>query len=125
MKTEESIFAEATELPVSQRAAFIRNQCGNDSQLRQRVENLVAAHEQQDSFLDGIDPYETTNPTRITPSELKVEVGRDIGSYRLLQKLGEGGLPKFLMRSILAIRVRRKTFCRWYTTNFAGWPLRN
>ena len=49
---EEQIFAEAIQLPVEQREAFLQTvmrwRCG----LRKRVEQLLAAHESPDSLLE-------------------------------------------------------------------------
>ncbi|QDV62069.1 serine/threonine-protein kinase [Crateriforma conspicua] len=84
MNTEESIFARAIELPESQRADYLRQACQDDATLRGRLEKLLAAHDNDDGFLD-LDPRETLDQST------SVGAGQDIGPYRLLQKLGEGG----------------------------------
>jgi len=43
---EESLFVEALSRPVWERAAFLDGACHGDPALRQRLEALLAAHEQ-------------------------------------------------------------------------------
>ena len=48
---EEAIFDAALQLPPEKRAEHIRQACGNDNDLRRRVEALLAAHEQAGAFM--------------------------------------------------------------------------
>lgn len=51
--TDETIFAAALEKPdPAERSAFLAEACGNDAELRRRVEGLLAAHEKADTFLE-------------------------------------------------------------------------
>ena len=45
-------FRAALELPVPQREAFLRERCGDDRELFERVCRLLAAHEAEDPLLD-------------------------------------------------------------------------
>ena len=45
---EEALFALALAKPVEKRAAFLDAMCEGDAALRQRLEALLAAHEQPD-----------------------------------------------------------------------------
>src|SRR5438046_3077603 len=49
---EETIFEAAVELPPDQRAAYVMGACGDDGQLRQRVEALLKAHDQTSGVLE-------------------------------------------------------------------------
>src|SRR6185503_4983570 len=48
---EEAIFKAALELPPEQRADYLRNGCGDDHELRARVEGLLQANENAGGFM--------------------------------------------------------------------------
>ena len=52
VREEESLFARAINLPRADRDAFLRSSCGENEPLRQRVEQLIEAHESADTFVD-------------------------------------------------------------------------
>jgi serine/threonine-protein kinase len=74
----ERLFDDAVGQPSEERPAYLRRVCA-DEELRREVEALLAAHEQAAGFLD----FAAASPLH--------ELGRRIGPYRLLRKLGEGG----------------------------------
>src|SRR5215208_7836289 len=88
-RTEREIFVEAIEKPTpEERAAYLDGACGPEaSELRQRVEALLAKHFQQDSFMKQ--PAVEGSKTVVIP--LSEGPGTVIGRYKLLEKLGEGG----------------------------------
>jgi eukaryotic-like serine/threonine-protein kinase len=80
---EREIFAECVELPPSERPAFVQSACGGNSELEKRILRLIAAHEialVSSSLKTNCDPLLLAEPLR------------EIGPYRLLQSLGEGGM---------------------------------
>lgn len=77
------LFHEARELPVEQRAAYLLGACGKDLGLRGKVEALLEA----DSEAQGGGP---TPPLDAVPTQ---EVsGAELGRYKLLEQIGEGGM---------------------------------
>ena len=72
------------ELPPEQRSAFLDEQCGDDSRLREEVESLLVHDRDPLSALDSGEM--AASITRATP------VPRTIGPYEILGKLGEGGM---------------------------------
>ena len=82
------LFAQASELPAEARAAFLEQACGGDQVLRTAVETLLAAHDRAGAFLAG----PTLEPNASTPSTaIDAAQPRQIGPYKLLQEIGEGG----------------------------------
>ncbi|MFN0054925.1 MAG: serine/threonine-protein kinase [Planctomycetales bacterium] len=83
---EEALFALALEKPAEKRAAFLDAECEGDPALRQRLEALLAAHEEPES-LAGPDKWLRLDD-EAAPAE---QVGSQVGRYKLLEKLGVGG----------------------------------
>jgi len=81
--------AAAQTLP-AERAAYLDSACMGDALLRAQVDQLLQAHDQAGAFLD---------PPLFPPAEwiaelplpLTEKAGDNIGPYRLLQQIGEGG----------------------------------
>jgi serine/threonine protein kinase len=86
-----SVFLVAIEKPSSERAAFLDEVVGEDDALRKRVEALIHAHEDPDSFLDKAGAQLPT-VDQIPPAPLAEHVGTLVGPYKLLQQIGEGGM---------------------------------
>src|SRR5262249_11018505 len=88
MPNEETLFHQALQQPPAQRAAFLAGACAGDAALRRRVEILLKAHENPASHLDPDSPVFA--PT-ITEPPLPERSGTQIGPYKLLEQIGEGG----------------------------------
>ncbi|HEY7285734.1 MAG TPA: serine/threonine-protein kinase [Vicinamibacterales bacterium] len=79
-----SIFAAALERDPAQRDAFLRDACGPNESLRLEVESLLSAYRSSDGL---------SAPAWIDRQDIAANVeGRTIGPYRLVQKIGEGGM---------------------------------
>ncbi|HEX9048732.1 MAG TPA: serine/threonine-protein kinase [Verrucomicrobiae bacterium] len=91
----ETLFNEALDLPNDvARAAFLDRECAGDSALRQRVDRLLAAHAQSQAFFD--DCRRAMSTPEVGEAGLETlsadeELGRCIGPYKILQRIGEGG----------------------------------
>ena len=93
---EAALFQAAAQLTGAERAAFLNSACHGDPALRQRLEALLAAHDAQDSFLEPKAPKPASQPVKtievaVTDNPADDAVGRMVGHYKLLEKLGEGG----------------------------------
>jgi eukaryotic-like serine/threonine-protein kinase len=78
-----SLFAAALEKDPSRRDAFLENACGQDHELRREVTSLLSAHEKSN------DLSEHAWRDRLLDDAARPQ---SIGPYRLIKKIGEGGM---------------------------------
>src|SRR5947209_8612934 len=101
--TEETLFHLAQQQPdPTARIAFLDRVCVNQPELRARLERLLQAGDAPASFLNrpAVPPEAPPSPPTGAFQDrddqgqvfLKEAVGNQIGHYKLLQKLGEGGM---------------------------------
>ncbi len=88
-----AIFDAALDLPASERTAFLRERCGADDALRRDVESLLAFEESGDGFLK--DAHRGAGPAMLA-DEMAIasdaSIPDRIAQYRILRKIGEGGM---------------------------------
>jgi eukaryotic-like serine/threonine-protein kinase len=84
----ETIFAAAAQKLTAERGAYLDEACGNDADLRQKVERLLKAHDVAGDFLES--PAQRPADT-INYAPIAEQVGSKIGPYILREQIGEGG----------------------------------
>lgn len=94
---DRDLFIAALQLNAGEeRAAYLTDACGTDQERRQRIEKLLRRHEESESFLNP-DHVERTAAFELHPSlrsdhPALESAGDQIGPFKLLQKLGDGGM---------------------------------
>jgi serine/threonine protein kinase len=90
---EEEIFDAARELAPDERAAYLAERCGQDADLHQRIEGMLAADGAAGDFFKTHDaPSPTVILADASRSPSIEKPGDRIGRYKLLQQIGEGGM---------------------------------
>ncbi len=94
----EEVCQAALERPAPERAAFVREACGDDEALRLEIESLLDGASQIEGFLDAsvgelAAKAMTYSPGGTPQSDGSTDlVGRRIGPYELRAKVGAGGM---------------------------------
>src|SRR5438270_4862953 len=92
-----TIFGQALEHDAPQeRTAYLDQACGPDAGLRARVEALLKAHGEAGDFLGG-SPSAPSLSAATDQRPVREGLGSRIGPYKLLQKIGEGGMGVVFM----------------------------
>jgi tetratricopeptide (TPR) repeat protein len=100
------LFAAASELAPPERAGFLGRECGDDEELRWRVETLLYAHDASSSYLIEPPPAPADETGGFTPDPRgpgaqppTLDYGPEhapgaviAGRYTLVNKIGEGGM---------------------------------
>jgi eukaryotic-like serine/threonine-protein kinase len=87
----ESIFDAVLKFSAAERPAYLAGACGGNAALRQRVEDLLRAHEALQRLLPQ-PPPDPNSTVKIDIAATAYEaVGQTLGRYKLLENIGEGG----------------------------------
>ena len=90
---EEEIFDAARELAAEERAAYLAERCGQDADLRQRIQGMLAADAAGGELYKTHDaPSPTVNLAGASLSPSIEKPGDRTRRYKLLQQIGEGGM---------------------------------
>ena len=93
----------------SQRKTYLDAACAGDRQLRERVDALLTALIDAQDFLES-PPLEPQDRLATEPDEA---IGTVIGTYKLLERIGEGGFGVVYMVDQLEPIQRRSSRPEW------------
>src|SRR5215813_9271971 len=85
----DKLLGEALELEASRRAAFLDDACADDEELRRKIDALLAAHEQAESFIEA---PAFAGIAQSLADEARSMVGKELGHYLVSELLGAGGM---------------------------------
>ena len=83
------IFDAALDVPEAERDSFLQRVCAGDDTLLRKVKALLKAHQRTNHFLDR--PATHERPENGAFPTIGERPGEQIGRYKLLQQIGEGG----------------------------------
>ncbi|MEO8597431.1 MAG: protein kinase [Candidatus Solibacter sp.] len=103
----------ALDVPRADRSAFLDQACNGNTELRGEVESLLHSHEEAGTFIE--EPVASA-PKLSAPPPDSLGIGADVGPYRVVQLIAEGGMGSVyqavrvddLYRKVVAIKVIRR-----------------
>src|SRR5947199_5096141 len=116
LQTIEEIFYAALDQEPDQVARFLDSACGGDELLRGKVEALLASRQRAASF---IETSAVGLATRIIQNgQADLLVGRTIGHYKILKRIGTGGMGEVYLAT--DVTAGRKAALKLLPMRFTG-----
>src|SRR5277367_6818569 len=92
-KRVDELLQSALRLPADQQKEFLRNACAGDADLEQEVQSLLSSHGKLGDFLEEPDAtVATLTSYTASPGSSSTLTGQTIAHYRVLNRLGSGGM---------------------------------
>jgi hypothetical protein len=85
----DQLYHQALEYKANERLVFVRQACGNDQDLHRELEMLLEAHDRAGGFLSAA--LAGAAAAAAPPAEISM-TGQTISHYRILEKVGGGGM---------------------------------
>lgn len=111
------IFCEAIEKKGAERKAYLDKACGEDRELRTEVHSLLKAHEDTGK-LDH--PPEQLAKFMFSHQETKNRKGEQIGPYKILDELGQGGMGCVFLAERIDGQFKQQVALKLLRTGFTS-----
>ena len=86
----EDVLQAALDRPPQERSSFLNEACAGDHQLKNEASSLISAYEAAGDFIEQ--PAMAQDARVLVGNELEDNIGRDIGPYKIIERLGAGGM---------------------------------
>jgi len=110
------ILSEALELEGKERAKYIREKCGDDTDLLHEVESLIEAHEKPGALDRDMNQLRMS---AIHTAKSEYMKGQKIDKYRILKELGHGGMGSIYLAERADGQFEQKVALKLLRTGFS------
>lgn len=91
LKKIEEIYNAVLDVAPDKREIFLKEECGDDPELRQEIESLISFENNSQNFLDT--PFESLVAEMISTKEKRENLaGKEISHYKIQRIIGKGGM---------------------------------
>jgi serine/threonine protein kinase len=112
----EAVLQAALDRPSLERNSFLEDACATDQELKEEVNSLISAYEEADDFIEQ--PAIATDAHVFVGSDSDLNIGREIGPYRIIERLGAGGMSEVYLAQDL--RLGRRVALKLLPAYFAA-----
>ena len=112
----EHLFHAALELDAAERRDYLVSACLDDKSLCEEVESLLAAYEDGNGFIE--EPAFDLGMKLMSSSSRAALTGDEIGEYRILKRLGKGGMGEVYLAQ--DTRLERQVALKFLSPEFVG-----
>ena len=85
------LFEGAIELPLNERADYVKRMCGEDDELRRELSSLLASHAAAPAFFEDMSEKLYQLILDVDPDEAAL-TGQAVGRYKIIERIGSGGM---------------------------------
>src|SRR5256885_5544941 len=86
----EAVLQGALDRPPGERDSFLDDACAGDEELKEEANSLITAYDEAGDFIEQ--PAIAQDARVLVGSDQDHKIGREIGPYRIIERLGAGGM---------------------------------